>query len=372
MKDNLNEKDIFSVFKYILNFLNEKNLFKDKNLLLSYKFYEKYKYDDLLFFKSGQLLFLFYIFNINYLERNKIKYNNNIFYVLDLFNSEYLIEDLSIYDCESIAWDFINHSAYNINFLPVEVTYITNNQILEIQSGFRLAYDILLKEKIDILNTLESSENTIFFTNLIKNLKLLNQNDLDKQLKFINIRYKNQYNLENPLSNDYLEYHEFIKSQKKFTPNLIQNAIIGIDNGDFAVTWMGFIENKVIPLGYRNIYIALYLGYLSNNIDNKHYLQSCIQAVNTSIKDFNLNKKKLLKPSKKIELSKILYVFYILNKLISYERLNSFILENKSLFTSYILEDPTIQNFESKKFIDDYLRPMVLPLMNRLFIIKIN
>lgn len=374
MEKFLNKKTLLNTFSYISNVINGNSSMNNKNPVVLYKPCENFKYDSMLFFKAGQLLFLLYIFNINNLKRKEISYNDCTFYILDLFNKEFFIDDLTSFDCESIAYNFIKNSVYRINFLPIKVTTVNDDRLLELKNGFTFSYNVLLNEKITILNTLENSDNKLIFTNLIRNLKLLNPNDLNKQLKIITIRYKNKYIQEDfqKLSCDaLLSYDEFIRLQSNFTPNLIQNAIIGVNDNDFSLTWVGFIDNTLIPLGYRNIYIALFLGYLSVVLNNTHYFQCCIQAINTSIKNFDINKNNLLQSNKKAELSKILKSFHLLSQLISYEKLTAFILDNKNLIDYFKIKSINI-NIKTDNFINNYLKPLIFPILKSLLLIKIK
>ena len=114
----MNKEFNSKIFNKIINIINEKNSISNSLNLCELKNTHLH-YNDKFFYSSGQILFLFYIFNINCL------YGKNI-------------ENLILQDTrsDSIAKNYIANSIYTINYLPKEIDNINDSQLTLIKKGF--------------------------------------------------------------------------------------------------------------------------------------------------------------------------------------------------------------------------------------------
>lgn len=309
--------------------------------LNNYLYYEKYKiiikefeeieseYDKNIFFKAGQLLTMFYIFNIEGLDAENIKYKKGTFYIKNLFNINSFI-DYEDNHCIAIAKNIIRQSVYSKEFLPSNITYISLTEIKDIEEGFINLYKIMIKEKSDLINIIRSHGELKIFTDIIKKINMLNYKDLHRQLEIIRYRFVHQYRNYAILKNENNK-KQFEKKCLEVADKLIESSIIGIHNRDIEITWIGYIKNKIVPIEYKNIYIALFFTYLSERTDKSYYLASAIQAIRPVIRNFDFNYNNVNHKEFIIELN----VFTILNKTIQDKVLSDFIENNYEVFTEY-------------------------------------
>lgn len=340
------ENILFKAFVDIINYLNETKSSLDKKLLIKNKFKNEFIYDNFIFFNLGQLLSIFYLFNINNLIRKDITYSNGTFFIKDLFNKKTIVNTMDS-DCMLIAQNIIDKSIYNKEFLPDQIKINNYYEYNDIKSGFVETYTNLLNNKIYLTKLLQNYNNENLLIDIIDNLRSLNYNDLNRQIKLLDIKFKNDY------SNFDSKKEEFIYSEinsKNFidlgcyiADDLIENSIIGIHNNDIEITWIGYIDNNIQPLFYRNIYVSLFLSYLYQNTDKKYYLQASIQALKPALRYLNNYNKK------DEHYLNILKSLYTLNSMLDITTLKNFINLNSRLLKKYNISS------SSPKNIDKYL-----------------
>lgn len=351
-----NENILFKSFIDIIDYLNKTKFSLDKKLIVKNTFKNEFIYDNFIFFNLGQLLSLFYLFNINTLNRKNITYVNRTFFIKDLFNKKDIINTIDS-DCMFIAQNIIDKSVYNIEFLPSELKINNNYEYNYIKSGFIETYTALLNNKIYLTKLLQNYNNEELFTNTINNLRSLNYNDLNKQIKLLDIKLKNNYSNYNSKKEEFvcskINSRDFIDLGCHIADDLIENSIIGIHNNDIEITWIGYIDENIQPLFYKNIYISLFLSYLYQNTDKKYYLQASIQSLNPALRYLNYNEKD------ENHLS-ILNSLYTLNSILDIPALNNFINLNSSLLKKYNI------NSSHKNNMNKYLLDISIKTINNI------
>ncbi len=327
------------------------------------------KFNSDIFFKSGQLLMFFYIVNINNKSRGNIKYNNSKFYIYLPLNStskDYMNNTTS----EDIINDLIEKSTYNEEFLPIELGSIIEEDLMEIENGFELMYKIFINEKMNLINYLNEYNIEDNYSNLIKDIKLLNPHDLEIQLKLIRLKFENKLiknELIEKLINCRENHDDFIEHSKMVLDLLIKNAIIALDNNKMQLMWMGYINKKLEPIKYRNIYLAILFSYIGKKTSEKYYLQIAKQSINPLLivsKDLKGNYKSMLDN----EYYEVLKLLYLLNNYIEFRELNIFIEENKDLFDLIRLEDKIKCNYDTENLILESVYNKSLDLLSLLIL----
>ena len=143
-----------------------------------------------MFFNAGKLLMLLYITNTNNISRKDIKYKNNRFYI-DINKGNQNIKIINTITSENIINNLIEKSTYNKEFLPIEIEDINEKNLLDIEEGFKAAYEIFIYEKINLMNFFRKYHIKNSFS-LINDIKILNEQDLKRQLKFVRLKLKGE------------------------------------------------------------------------------------------------------------------------------------------------------------------------------------
>ena len=334
----MNKEFNSKIFNKIINIINEKNSISNSLNLCELKNTHLH-YNDKFFYSSGQILFLFYIFNINCL------YGKNI-------------ENLILQDTrsDSIAKNYIANSIYTINYLPKEIDNINDSQLTLIKKGFSVAYNSILSEKTTVIEFIENNDTLENNLKLITNVRALNYNDLNIQLQLIDIRYKNIY--VNILFQDLqnlkdLNIDKIIDLCCPYAEILIQNSLLGIYNNSMERTWIGFINKEIKPIGYYNIYISLFLSYLGKISSKDYYINVAKEAIKPAIRDISYNISYIK------DINNINATFYIVNNIIKSKYLNDYINSNM------------VSNLYFKKELDNIINNNTL-LRNYIFSSSIN
>lgn len=388
-----NNDIMISVFMDIIEYLNRTNLL-EKNILVVKSFIrEDSKRDNNIFFKSGQLLAMFYLFNEDTLRREDINYRDGIFYIKNMFNrkvelntsnnrsndsfnnsfNEDINDDLnnelnyinneaknnSGNSCINIAEKIINTSVYKKEFLLKGIEVSKKEEGKSIELGFIQVYNYLLGEKFSLIKIIEKYGHDDILGEVINRLKILNKNDLNRQLTLIKLRLGCNYctMVFNKEITGY-DKDKFIKLSCKIADELIQSSIIGVYNNDIELTWLRYSKNNIIPMAEKNIYVSLFLSYLSKNTSNKYYLQPAIQSIKPAIRALALRfsgERSLKRVDLKYE--QTLSTFYYVNTIVYIDELKNFIDDNKKLFKSFNKENIDKSNLlnESLKIINQII-----------------
>lgn len=330
MKKRVNDILINQQFSYFTDILNKGS--KDLNLKIKFGEYNiDSELDENMFLRSGYILMILYILNANF--NGEIKYNEGIFYIKDIEKSNTKFIDSKV---ENIIEDIINKSIYYKSFLPNYNEEDTAKNIKDIETGFERAYKFFIDKKQDLIKDLDPNKNI----ELINMLKILSYNDLEMQRKFLRIkfRYPNEDNL---LLNKLKGYencdNSFVESSCKFLDSILEKSIIGMDKHGLEMMWIQYDNGKIVPTKFNNIYIAIYLKFISMIEDNKYYLESAKQTINPLLsEEYQLS----------MELFKILY----LNKnFLDYDGVKEYIRKNESLAESISYEDKEKLTIDTEK-----------------------
>ncbi len=284
-----------------------------------------------LFLKFGKFLMILYLTN-NHLNRNDIKYSNSDIYfkLRNVNNTSSHIKDIT---AENIIKDMISKSVYNIEFLPKNIERINKEQLYYIKEGFKKSYNECINYKIRWIKYLEKRDECYYV--LINNINMLNVNDLNRQLKLLDIRFDSIVEAGNEEANYLYGEIESIESYCKVLDVYIQDAIIGMGDNGMELMWMEN-DNKVIkPTMLDNIYLGLILSYTYFVSKNKYYYQSLIQTLNPVVTYFNNNE---------VHDETILLIIFVINKISPYNKLDSIV---KKYFNSYNLILNNIYNTEN-------------------------
>ena len=184
IKSNNNFEELISL---LLKFLNNNN--SSLNILFNTDNNISTKKDDNIYFFSGQLLMLLYICNVNNFDNKNIKHFSNTFYISTI-NYNYLPQtNIQNSTSESIIDDILYKSVFYKDYLPNGIKPLYDENLIDLENGFKLIYTILMKKKLEIIKLIESINLNINTSFLIQNLLLINPHDLELQLQFIKIKY---------------------------------------------------------------------------------------------------------------------------------------------------------------------------------------
>ncbi|MBU3093845.1 hypothetical protein KPL35_17585 [Clostridium sp. CF011] len=294
------------------------------------------KVDNNMFYEAGKLLMVFFIVNINNLQRKNIKYDKETFYIINSSVNKIAENHIKKPTSENIIADIILKSTYNKEVLPIEVASVTRENLDELKKGFELVYKTIINEKINLINFLENCEPKNIHSNLIKDIKLLSPHDLKVQLQFIELKYSKKL-IENELLEKVIccknNYNEFISASTELLDLLIENATIGFGENGLELMWIGYIDERLEAIKYKNIYIAIFLAYIGKITANKYYLQATKQSVNSLLTYVNDDEEKLIYNDEYYEMLKLLYLLNDSMEL-GYIELNKAIQKNTKLFAS--------------------------------------
>lgn len=332
MKYPINNASARNIFLHLLKLVNDKN----NRLNLQVKFNDTTSnssdLNDNIFFQAGQLLMFFYIFNIQNLKRNNIKYFNNTFYINDLLFSQIDEIHTNHITSEDIINYMIENSIFTKEVLPLNILDINDVNLNILKEGFKLTYETLIDEKINILHFLNNNLPKNQYPYLFNTLKILSPHDLSIQLEFINLKYrkcisKNKILID--LLNTSNDYFTFIQTATKYLDIFTQNAFIGSGDYGIELMWIGFINNRLQPIKEKNIYISLLFAYIGKLTDNTYYIQTAKHAIHPLLKYLDF-KNKLSKE----DANELIHLLYLLNFYIHFDTLNKFITDNNNLFDS--------------------------------------
>lgn len=310
------------------------------------------KVDNNMFYEAGKLLMVFFIVNINNLQRKNIKYAKETLYIIDSPVNKIAENYIKKPTSENIIADIILKSTYNKEVLPIEVASVTRENLDELKKGFELVYKTIINEKINLMNFLEECGPKNIHSNLIKDIKLLSPHDLKVQLQFIELKYSKNL-IQNELLGKVIcckdNYDEFISASTEFLDLLIENATIGFGENGLELMWIGYIDERLEAIEYKNIYIAIFFEYIGKVTGNKYYLQATKHSINpllSYINNLNDDEEKLIYNDEYYEMLKLLYLLNDSMKL-DYIELNKAIQKNTKLFASMDLKDGI--NYNSNK-----------------------
>lgn len=351
------------IFFSMIEFIKNKNSKINIEICLDKVSNVKFKKDSSMFSKCGQFLMFLYIFKIDNLSSENIYYSNGKFF-LSLSSKHFNQYFMTNTGCEDIANDIINCSTYKKDCIPkIESnTKFTNKKdFKDFENGFISTYKTFIHEKNNIIEFLTKYPLRNFSITLIKNIKLLNPRDLHMQLKFIKLRYLKKIEsnyLLNKLSAIHNYNSEFISLSKKFLDFLTQNSIIGMKNNSLELTFIGYINNELRPVGINNIYISIYFSFIAKITQNKYYEKSALYSLMPVINSDNLNYNK-----------EILKLIYLLNSYIHFEELDKFIHDNICLFEDISSDYKNSCMKNPEKFILMCVREKSFQILKSLFLV---
>lgn len=291
------------------------------------------KLDNNIYFSLGYLIMYLYIAQIRNCSRDCIKYINKTIYITNKKECKNGLIDSAT--SEKIINNLIEKSVYNIEFLPEEVISISREEVFEIINGFREAYNLVIKEKCNLIDYIYSIDKDKEYVELINFIKLLNPRDLEMQIKFIML--KHNFNKKKKKSFDYNNF--------KKIDNCISSGVIGVSDIGLELMWIEYYRGELQPTKYRNIYIAILFAYISKKTNNSYYLKSAQYTVNPIITYLKENRE-----LENINEYELISSMYLLNEYIEYEVLDNFIKENSHKFNNFNLKSNEDNN-DKKEYI---------------------
>lgn len=355
--------DIEDVYNIVLKWLNDKSE-KGSHLYIpkviknkEYTFREFIKYEPCssklqeknFYLNSGKLLALLYILNINNIKQEHIvaKGENPIILNFDNISD---IKPINSFFCDEIANAIISNSVYNIEFLANNRPKLNDEYIECIKSGFQLVYNIVLENKIHLINLINDSmtHNQYLVSNVICRIQMLNIQDMKRQLSFINARFSKKHHYKNNIYFSSNELNVDLNSKNLLTvacnigDYIIQKGIIGYKDSNIERTWIDTLENGVVSIIGNNLYegnngIALFLAYLGVVSDKDYFVNSALEAmipVTRYVANINKNTEFSLSGFKGV--SGIFYTLSKLYKLTGKENIKDFIKNNISILYKLI------------------------------------
>ena len=346
MKKEVNDK-----FLYFVDILNKENNKLHLKIIFNENSIDSIL-DEYMFFKSGYIIMLLYIFNGNF--NGKVKYNNGVFYTRNLAIDQHVLYDTKV---KNVIDDIINKSIYNKRFLPSSVSNITYENLKSIEIGFTDAYKFFIKEKLDIIAHLDINKDV----NLINMLKILNYNDLNMQLQFLRLKfgylYKKDFLLEKLKKYEECNIN-FINESCEYLNHLIERSIIGMNKKKLEMMWIQHDQGKLVTTKYNNIYIAIYLKFISTLKNNKYYLESAKQLINPLLDD-----KEIIESELSLELFKILYLN---SKSINHDSLNSYLIRNEQYADMMSNDDIKRFTLDTNKKAMDFIKNETMNVLDKI------
>ena len=290
-----------------------------------------------LYYDSGELLMLFYVFNLSNLEPTNIAFSNNTFYFNKQLNLQKTESSITLMTSENIINDIIRKSVYFKESLPKAYLNTSSKDLTYLKNGFENAYNSFITNKMDIIEYLSSLGIKNQYPHLFNKLKILNPQDLSMQLHFIDLKYtntipKNIVNRNISIYEDNL--NSFFIDNLYYLDLLIKNGIIGSGENGLEIMWLGYLKDTIQPIKEKNIYIALLFVYASRLAKNKYYLESAKNCINPVLQYIKNNIKLYTSES-----SIIIKLLYALNYMINFDNLNKFIQDNPEPFSLISLNE---------------------------------
>lgn len=275
------------------------------------------KMNNELFYEVGRLLMALYLTS-NHSSKIKLKYCDNNIYIC-IKNESDLSRCINEVTAEEITRDLISKSVYNIEFLPDNIKAINMQKLSYIKEGFQQAYNECINSKIRWIKHLETRDER--YGELINNINMLNINDLNKQLRLLDIRFNSI--VVNDEKNIW-DGKDSVESYCKVLDKYIQDAVIGMGENGLELMWMESDNGIIRPTMLDNVYMGLVLSYIYYITQNKYYYQSVIQTLNPVITYFNNNEARD---------EVIMLIIYFINKISPYNKLDFIINKyiNKSI-----------------------------------------
>lgn len=350
IKSNNNFEELISL---LLKFLNNNN--SSLNILFNTDNNISTKKDDNIYFFSGQLLMLLYICNVNNFDNKNIKYFSNTFYISTI-NYNYLPQtNIQNSTSESIIDDILYKSVFYKDYLPNGIKPLYDENLIDLENGFKLIYTILMKKKLEIIKLIESINLNINTSFLIQNLLLINPHDLELQLQFIKIKYNKVIYINDSLKN--LKYESknmdnFIDNSCLYLNLLIKNSIIGSGKYGLELMWIEYLNNTLYPTRIDNINFSLLSAFVGKKLNSKYYLEATKNSINPLLSYIDSFIENNLINDDILEVFKLLY---LLNQYIDFSNLNNFI--NTNFKNKYFknIKINNINNLKIEKTIFDYI-----------------
>lgn len=356
MKKGIGEKKFNDKFSYFVEIINIEN----DNLNFNVVFCENdidSIIDKDIFFKSGCLLMLLYIFNCDLGDDIKYKYGS--FYVKNIKVKKYILYDGRV---ENIINNIIEKSVYSKRFLPLINKEVIYKNFKDIELGFSNAYNIFINNKLEIIKVLDINEDV----SLINMLKILNLNDLNRQLKFLRFKFKYPYRKDS-LINQLIQYKNidksFIDISCVFLDNFIKKSIIGVNKYGMETMWIQENKGSLTPSKYNNIYIYIYLKCIGEITNNKYYLEIAKQTLNPLLEECTI---KYTDESE--EYWNMLKFIYFNSEFIEYDNIKIFIENNKENISTVSLEDKGKYIIDNKQKLIDIILNKSLIIIRRIIL----
>lgn len=205
------------------------------------------------YFKSGELLLVLYVLRCGEVKSNNIVDIKN-YPVLDkirnasFFNNE--VPNFNLSSANEIAEKVIKFSVYNIEFLPESKKNIDRVSIYQIKYGFEYMYNLVMSNKMELIDLFKKlfHKNILQLSNIITNIYGMNNEDLKRQLYFIDVRFIGKTTpkmyLEFSVDKDkkVINKNNFISLANDFGEHLIQKGIIGVKNFITSRTWINSVK----------------------------------------------------------------------------------------------------------------------------------
>lgn len=290
-----------------------------------------------IFFEFGQLLMLFYVFNLDNICKKNIKYSNNTFYINEKV-IEVKIRNELLSSSEDIVNFIIDKSVYKKILTLGELKYVNKEHLKDIQDGFKTAYDILIDMKFQLINYIKSFKCDL--SDVIENINFLNPNDLELQIKLIEISLSNYYS-PNKVNDSKRFIEDNISYASEVLDKYIDKAIYGIGSYGIELMWIGKFDKTIKPTIGINIYVSVLLAYIGEVKEDRYYIQAAKYSINPLLKYLDKKKKNISEVKENKEFIDLLTLLYLLNSYIDFSELDKFIKENLELFSLVRSKDKT-------------------------------
>ncbi|PJI08300.1 MULTISPECIES: lanthionine synthetase LanC family protein [Clostridium] len=260
------------------------------------------------YFKSGELLLVLYILKCKEIRSSNIVDVRN-YPILDrikkvfYFNNE--VPNFNFSSANQIAERVIKFSVYNIEFLPKSKSNIDRECIYQIKHGFEYMYSLVMNNKMELINLIKKlfNKNILQLSNIITSIYGMNNEDLRRQLYFIDIRFigktipKTYVKFSSDKNENSINESELLSLANDFGEHMIQKGIIGVKDFTTSRTWINTVKKdkseKYLLRPLRNNLmngsggVALFFTYLGVVTKKDYFISIAIEAIQGILEHIN-------------------------------------------------------------------------------------
>ncbi|WP_241428630.1 lanthionine synthetase LanC family protein [Clostridium acetobutylicum] len=259
------------------------------------------------YFKSGELLLILYVLRCSKIKSKNIIDMEDCPILDEVKDAFYSTNDVPSFNfsANEVAEKLVKYSVYNIEFLPESKKSITEEEIYHIKCGFEYIYNMIMYNKLELIEVMKVifKEDILKLSAVITNIYGLNEEDLKRQLYFIDIRFigvkiaRRKVNFCISERKETIDKNYFISIANDLGEHMIKRGIIGVKDFVTSRTWISTTRDgnnqgySLSPLSSDlmdgSSGVALFFAYLGLVTGKDYYKAIAIEAIQDSINHIN-------------------------------------------------------------------------------------